>query len=123
MSRRGYPGRRGSPKGRSDLALDQRTRRAPSLRGCAPFVVASAPLALCRLVELREGAAEEVARALLRLPDALAREAPLLAQVLQRARIVLRQAVTQDVPGQLAHPLANAAHGIAHVLVLLGTPA
>src|SRR6267143_2290990 len=98
-----------------------KTRKAPSLRGCAPFVVASAPLALCRLVELREVAAEEVARALLHLPDALAREAPLLAQVLQRARIVLRQAVTQDVPGQLAHPLADAAQRIADVLVLLGT--
>src|SRR5882724_12437667 len=112
MSRRGYSGRRGSKK---------KTRKAPSLPGCAPFVVASAPSALCRLVELREVAAEEVARALLHLPDALAREAPLLAQVLQRARIVLRQAVTQDVPGQLAHPLADAAQRIADVLVLLGT--
>src|SRR6267154_5742882 len=94
-----------------------KTRKAPSLPGCAPFVVASAPLALCRLVELREVTAEEVARALLHLPDSLAREAPLLAEVLQRARIVLRQAVTQDVPGKPAHPLAHAAQRISHLLV------
>src|SRR5712671_6368579 len=111
MSRRGYSGRRGSKK---------KTRKAPSLPGCAPFVVASAPSALCRLVEIREVAAEEVARALLHLPDALARKAPLLAEVLQRARIVLRQAVAQDVPRQLTHPLAHLAERVAHVLLALG---
>src|SRR3954470_766422 len=77
-------------------------------------------LCLRRLVEIREVAAEEIARALLHLADALAREAPLLAEVLQRPRIVLRQAVAQDVPRQLAHALAHAAERIADVLVLLG---
>src|SRR5947209_18692440 len=71
------------------------------------------------LVEIGEVAAEEVPRALLHLSHPLAGEAPLLAELLQRARIVLRQAVTQDVPGQLAHPLANLAQRGAHVLVLL----
>src|SRR4051812_47251890 len=77
-------------------------------------------LAFHCLVEVGEVAAEEVARALLHLPDALAREAPLLAEVLQRARIVLRQAVAQDVPGQLSHALADPTQRVAHVLVLLG---
>src|SRR3977135_1543042 len=64
---------------------------------------------LCRLVEVRQVPAEEGPRALLHLPHALAGQAPLLAQVLQRARIVLRQAVAQDVPRQLAHALAHLA--------------
>src|SRR2546428_5599119 len=75
---------------------------------------------LRRLVEVREVAAEEVARALLHLPDALAGKAPLLAEVLQRAGIVLSQAVAENVPGQLAHALADAAERVAHVFVLLG---
>src|SRR5438445_425825 len=65
------------------------------------------PPRLRGLFEVGQVAAEEIARALLHLPDALAREAPLLAQVLQRARIVLRQAVAQDVPRQLTHALAR----------------
>src|SRR5713101_987059 len=75
---------------------------------------------LGRLFEVGQVPAEEVARALLHLPDALAREAPLLAEVLQRPRIVLRQAVAQDVPRQLAHPLAHPPQGVAHVLLPLG---
>src|SRR5262249_48138173 len=71
------------------------------------------------LLEIGQVPAEEVARALLHLPDPLAGEAPLLAEVLQRPRIVLRQAVAQDVPGQLAHALAHPAEGVADVLVLL----
>src|SRR5205807_7828037 len=78
------------------------------------------PPRLRGLFEIGQVAAEEVARALLHLPDALAREAPLLAQVLQRARIVLRQAVAQDVPRQLTHALAHLAEGVAHVLLALG---
>src|SRR5882762_3396658 len=75
---------------------------------------------LGRLFEVGQVAAEEVARALLHLPHALAREAPLLAEVLQRPRIVLRQAVAQDVPRQLTHPLAHPPQGVAHVLLPLG---
>src|SRR5581483_8144138 len=67
-----------------------------SWKNAAPAPARLLPSLSC-LVEVREVAAEEVARALLHLPDALTGEAPLLAEVLQRARIVLRQAVAEDV--------------------------
>src|SRR5258708_24634684 len=70
-------------------------------------------------LEISQVAAEEVPRALLHLPHALAGETPFLAQLLQRARIVLRQTVAEDVPGELAHALAHLAERVADVLVLL----
>src|SRR3954467_15926625 len=90
--------------------------------GGAPFDVASASSSagLSRFFEVRQIPAEEVARALLHLAHPLAREAPLLAEILQRAGIVLGQAVAQDVPRQLAHALAHLAERAANVLVLLG---
>src|SRR3954462_953049 len=75
---------------------------------------------LGRFLEVRQVPAEEAARALLHLPDALAGEAPLLAEVLERARILLRQALVQDFPGQFAHPLADPAERAADVLLPLG---
>src|SRR3954451_17627233 len=84
-------------------------RKGRRPRAPAPFDVASRFLflRLGRLVEVRQVPAEEVPRALLHLTHPLAREAPLLAEVLQRTGVVLRQAVTQDVPSQLTHPLAH----------------
>src|SRR5438067_9743547 len=118
MDRRRLP----RPAGRQEASMPHRSKREGRHPwwDVRPSSSRLLPRPLCRLVELREVAAEEVARALLHLPDALAREAPLLAQVLQRARIVLRQAVAQNVPGQLAHPLAHAPEGVAHVLLPLG---
>src|SRR5713101_1858022 len=111
MPRRFYPQAGASP----------RKRKARPRSGSAPpFAHCSSRDALRRLFEVGQVPAEEVARALLHLPDALAREAPLLAEVLQRPRIVLRQAVAQDVPRQLAHPLAHPPQGVAHVLLPLG---
>src|SRR4051812_12336254 len=71
-------------------------------------------------LEVRQVPAEEAAGALLHLPDALAGQAPLLAEVLESARILLREPVVQDVPGQLAHPLADPAERAADVLLPLG---
>src|SRR5712671_3164861 len=111
MPRRFYPQAGASP----------RKRKARPRSGSAPpFAHCSSRDALRRLFEVGQVPAEEVARALLHLPDALARKAPLLAEVLQRPRIVLRQAVTQDVPRQLTHPLAHLAERVAHVLLALG---
>src|SRR5205823_11486130 len=95
------PKRRARPGPERALEISQRGRR------------------LSGFLEVRQVPAEEAAGALLHLPDPLAGEAPLLAEVLERAGILLREPVVQDVPGELAHPLADAAKRAAHVLLPL----
>src|SRR5215468_4030461 len=73
------------------------------------------------LVERGEVPGEEVLRLELDLTDALAAHAPALTELLQGPRLVLRQPLLNDVPAEVADPLADLRQRLLHVLVLLAT--
>jgi len=63
---------------------------------------------------------EKLLRLELDLADALARHAPALADLLERAWVILLEPVVDDVPGQLADPLPDLAERVADLTVPLG---
>src|SRR5262249_60344244 len=71
------------------------------------------------LVERGEVAGQEVLRLQLDLTDALAADAPALAELLEGARLVLGEALLDDVPAQVADSLLHLGQGLLNVGVLL----
>src|SRR5215471_6707366 len=71
------------------------------------------------LVERGEVPGEEVLRLELDLTDALTAHTPALTELLQGPRLVLRQPLLDDVPAEIADPLADLGERLLHILVLL----
>src|SRR5262249_46628340 len=71
------------------------------------------------LVERGEVPGEEVLRLELDLPDAVRGRAARVTELIQGPRVVRRRPLLDDVPAEVADPLADLGERLLHVLVLL----